>query len=189
MAETGMPARPRGTFPVKTLPGFSTVAIICFLILYAPIVTLVVYSFNAGDSIALWQGFSIKWYFAAFANRAVQEAGEKPELAHRIAAELVHDVDLMTEARPDDEIAVMLMNPWMAVGVSAASELPPRTASQRPEATSRAACAREWVPAAQAVVMVSQGPRQPWRIETEAAAPLDIIIGTRNGDTRRAPFV
>ena len=52
-----------------------------------------------------------------------------------------------------------------------------------------AAWAMEWVPAAQAVVMVSQGPRQPWRMDTEAAAPFDIIIGTRKGETRRAPFV
>ncbi|MCA9708380.1 MAG: M23 family metallopeptidase [Myxococcales bacterium] len=49
-------------------------------------------------------------------HRAVQEAGEKPELAHRIAAELVHDVDLMTEARPDDEIALVVEKRWLGHG-------------------------------------------------------------------------
>ena len=45
-----------------------------------------------------------------------------------------------------------------------------------------------WAPAAQAVMIVSDGPCQPSRIETAAAPALDIIIGTRRGETRRAPF-
>src|SRR5690606_18952422 len=61
-------------FSVKTLPGATTVALVCFLLLYAPIFTLVAFSFNAGESIALWQGFSWRWYFAAWENVAVQEA-------------------------------------------------------------------------------------------------------------------
>lgn len=63
-----------GRFSVKTLPGATFMAMTCFVILYAPIVTLVTYSFNAGESIALWQGFSWRWYEAAWANKAVQEA-------------------------------------------------------------------------------------------------------------------
>ena len=46
----------------------------------------------------------------------------------------------------------------------------------------------EWVPAAQAVVMVSDGPCHPARMEMLAAPALAIIMGTRRGDTRRAPF-
>src|SRR5690606_26281125 len=61
-------------FSVKTLPGATTVALVCFLLLYAPIFTLVTFSFNAGESIALWQGFSWRWYYAAWENVAVQEA-------------------------------------------------------------------------------------------------------------------
>ena len=45
-----------------------------------------------------------------------------------------------------------------------------------------------WVPAAQAVTVASHGPRKPYRIDTSAAARLPIIIGTRNGLTRRGPF-
>jgi hypothetical protein len=44
------------------------------------------------------------------------------------------------------------------------------------------------VAAAQAVQIVSAGPRKPWRIETAAPAALAIIIGTRKGETRRSPF-
>ncbi|QDL90450.1 ABC transporter permease [Paroceanicella profunda] len=62
------------TFEVRRLPGMAAIAITCFVILYAPIVTLVVYSFNAGSSVALWEGVSLRWYQAAWENIAVQEA-------------------------------------------------------------------------------------------------------------------
>lgn len=32
------------------------------LFLYLPIVTLMVFSFNSGDSMAKWEGFSFNWY-------------------------------------------------------------------------------------------------------------------------------
>ncbi|KAA3621052.1 MAG: ABC transporter permease [Proteobacteria bacterium] len=66
--------RRRRRFSVKTLPGATAMALTCFIILYAPIVTLVTYSFNAGESVALWEGFSWRWYAAAWENTAVQEA-------------------------------------------------------------------------------------------------------------------
>ena len=44
-------------------------AIACFLMLYAPMVVLVLYSFNAGTSIAIWEGFSWRWYEAAWQER------------------------------------------------------------------------------------------------------------------------
>ncbi|MEM7497725.1 MAG: ABC transporter permease [Pseudomonadota bacterium] len=61
-------------FSPKRQRGFATVAIICFVLLYAPIVTLVLYSFNAGSNLALWEGFSFRWYVAAWENEKVQEA-------------------------------------------------------------------------------------------------------------------
>ena len=64
----------KAPFSLKRQPGFTTIAIVCFLLLYAPIVTLVVYSFNAGKYIAIWDGFSFKWYLAAWNNEAVQDA-------------------------------------------------------------------------------------------------------------------
>ncbi len=44
---------------------------------------------------------------------AVEAAGEKPELARRIAAELAHDVDFMTETRPEDELTVVVEKRWL----------------------------------------------------------------------------
>ena len=61
-------------FAVARLPGFATIAILVFVALYLPIAMLVIYSFNAGDSIAIWEGFSLKWYPIAFQNDAVRDA-------------------------------------------------------------------------------------------------------------------
>ena len=82
----------------------------------------------------------------------------------------------------------MLVKAPIPTGVMAASAPPPMATSQRPEATRRAAAATEWVPAAQAVVIDSQGPRKPARMETLAAPALAIIMGMRKGEIRRAPF-
>ena len=69
-----LPTSKRSIFPVKTIPGLSAVAVISIAVLYAPVFALVVHSFHAGDSGALWQGFSLKWYVAALENREVREA-------------------------------------------------------------------------------------------------------------------
>jgi spermidine/putrescine transport system permease protein len=61
-------------FSIYKLPGFTLIAVACFLMLYAPIITLVGYSFNSGTSLALWEGFSVRWYFSAWENDKVQEA-------------------------------------------------------------------------------------------------------------------
>ena len=65
---------PKKRFSVRRLPGFALIAIACFTLLYAPIMILVVYSFNAGSSIAVWEGFSWQWYSAAWQNELVQSA-------------------------------------------------------------------------------------------------------------------
>ena len=64
----------RKPFSLKRQPGFGFIAIACFVMLYAPIFILVVYSFNSGKYIAIWEGFSLKWYVSAWHNQAVQDA-------------------------------------------------------------------------------------------------------------------
>ncbi len=63
----------RGNFTVTRLPGFTAVAIAVFVALYMPIGMLVVYSFNSGDSIAFYEGFSFRWYARAWANEQVKD--------------------------------------------------------------------------------------------------------------------
>lgn len=61
-------------FDVRRQPGFTAVALFCFVVLYLPIILLVIYSFNAGNSIAIWEGFSWRWYVSAWNNAQVQSA-------------------------------------------------------------------------------------------------------------------
>ncbi len=61
-------------FSVRRVPGFSTIAMIYFIGLYLPIVTLVIYAFNAGTSIAIWEGFSLRWFQSAWNNAQVIDA-------------------------------------------------------------------------------------------------------------------
>ena len=65
---------PRRNFSVTRLPGFGTIAVIVFLGLYTPIVTLVAYSFNGSESISQWGGFSLNWYGVAWGNQQVKDA-------------------------------------------------------------------------------------------------------------------
>ncbi|MDE0313794.1 MAG: ABC transporter permease [Candidatus Poribacteria bacterium] len=45
-----------------------------FLFLYIPILVVVMFSFNSGDQIAVWEGFSLNWYAELFKNRDVWHA-------------------------------------------------------------------------------------------------------------------
>lgn len=68
-------ARPRQRpFSIRSQTGFTTIAMICFFLLYAPLVPLVVYSFNAGNSLAYFEGLSWRWYVSAWDNKFVQDA-------------------------------------------------------------------------------------------------------------------
>lgn len=42
-----------------------------FLFLYAPIIVLIVFSFNAGTSSSVWKGFSLEWYGKLLSNRLI----------------------------------------------------------------------------------------------------------------------
>lgn len=52
-----------------------TAATIGFIFLYAPIISLVVFSFNESKLVTVWGGFSTKWYGELFANPQVLDAG------------------------------------------------------------------------------------------------------------------
>ena len=59
----------------KTNRGGSRLLIgLMFLFLYLPIILLIIFSFNAGDSSAVWKGFSLHWYRELFGNRLIMES-------------------------------------------------------------------------------------------------------------------
>jgi spermidine/putrescine transport system permease protein len=61
-------------FDIRHQNGFTAIAVICFAFLYTPIFTMMAYAFNQGDSIALWEGFSLRWFVSAWENEQVKES-------------------------------------------------------------------------------------------------------------------
>ncbi len=57
---------------MKTLSRVYNTLIFAFL--YAPILVLVIFSFNDSKSRSIWNGFSLRWYEALFADEEIQEA-------------------------------------------------------------------------------------------------------------------
>lgn len=62
-------AKAIGRMDIKHQSGFGVIAGLCLALLYAPILILVMFSFNAGDLIMRWEGFGLHWYAVALANR------------------------------------------------------------------------------------------------------------------------
>lgn len=59
------------SFSVRRQTGFTTIALFCFFALYLPIAVLVVFAFNAGNSLSDWQGLSLRWFQKAAENQIV----------------------------------------------------------------------------------------------------------------------
>lgn len=53
-------------YNIKTYRGFRAMTLLCLVILYAPLVVVTVYSFNASQSITNWEGLSLRWYADVF---------------------------------------------------------------------------------------------------------------------------
>ncbi|MBU1174996.1 MAG: ABC transporter permease subunit [Alphaproteobacteria bacterium] len=53
---------------MKRSPVLKIATVLGFLFLYAPIVSLVVFSFNENRLVTVWSGFSLKWYGELFQN-------------------------------------------------------------------------------------------------------------------------
>jgi spermidine/putrescine transport system permease protein len=51
---------------VKTYTGFRAMTLLCLVILYAPLIVVTVYSFNASKSLTVWEGLSWQWYADVF---------------------------------------------------------------------------------------------------------------------------
>ncbi|WP_291730539.1 ABC transporter permease [Leisingera sp. F5] len=51
---------------IKTYKGFRAITLLCLVVLYAPLVIVTIYSFNASQSITNWEGVSFRWYADVF---------------------------------------------------------------------------------------------------------------------------
>ena len=61
-------------FAVGRIPGFLAATWGFFLFLYAPILLLVIFSFNGSSSATVWSHFSLDWYGKVVANADIQRA-------------------------------------------------------------------------------------------------------------------
>lgn len=85
----------RSPFDIRRQPGFATVAMICFALLYIPMATLVVFAFNAGTSVAVWEGFSLRWFQQAWNNERVFDASIRSLQIASVAAIIATTVATM----------------------------------------------------------------------------------------------
>jgi spermidine/putrescine transport system permease protein len=93
-------------FDLKRQPGFASVAIGCLAMLYAPIVILVIFSFNASRSVTRWSSFSLDWYASVLVNGEVHDAARN-SLTISIVATVASTI-LATAAA----IATTRTRPW-----------------------------------------------------------------------------
>lgn len=60
---------------VRHYPGFLGITILCLVVLYAPLLVIMAYSFNASASITAWGGFSLRWYADVFTGPEAERFG------------------------------------------------------------------------------------------------------------------
>lgn len=53
-------------FDLRWFPGFLPMTYLCLFLLYAPLLVVMIYSFNDSKSITIWGGFSLRWYADVF---------------------------------------------------------------------------------------------------------------------------
>lgn len=66
--------RQRRMLDLTYQPGFRDVAYFCLFFLYAPILVLVAFSFNANRSVTTWTEFSTVWFSRVVANEQIRNA-------------------------------------------------------------------------------------------------------------------
>lgn len=67
------PRRPRRV-DLRAFPGFAATSWLVLAFLYLPLLVVVVYSFNAGRVVMLWEGLSTRWYADVLGNQDIQRA-------------------------------------------------------------------------------------------------------------------
>lgn len=106
MAETRPPME------IKDQPGFRTMALFCLFVLYAPILILMIFSFNSGSIVTHWEGVSLHWYGTALANDDFHSAAENTMII-AVTATIVATVTATLAA-----IGMTRVKPWRGLGAA-----------------------------------------------------------------------
>lgn len=62
---------PRGGFDWRSNRGLRWFATAVFLFLYAPLLVVIIFSFNSGKQVTIWDGFGLNWYGSVLQNRDI----------------------------------------------------------------------------------------------------------------------
>ena len=55
-------------FDWRRMPEYRAISLLAFVFLYAPLIILIVYAFNANRAALIWGGFSTQWFVKAALN-------------------------------------------------------------------------------------------------------------------------
>ena len=97
---------------IKSQPGFKTTAYICVFLLYAPIVMLMILSFNSGSATNKFEGLSLHWYRTALANDEFYSAAQNT-ITITVVATIISTVFATLAA-----IGTTRVKPWRGIGTA-----------------------------------------------------------------------
>jgi spermidine/putrescine transport system permease protein len=104
-------AEPR-VMDIKDQPGFRSIAIICLLVLYVPVLILMIFSLNSGSLVTHWEGVTLGWYGTAMLNEEFHNAARNT-LIISVTATVVSTICATLAA-----IGMTRVKPWRGLAVA-----------------------------------------------------------------------
>ncbi|CDX28357.1 putrescine transporter subunit: membrane component of ABC superfamily [Mesorhizobium plurifarium] len=104
-------AEPR-VMDIKDQPGFRSIAIICLLVLYVPVLILMIFSLNSGSLVTHWEGVTLNWYGSALLNEEFHSAA-KNTLIISVTATIVSTICATLAA-----IGMTRVKPWRGLAAA-----------------------------------------------------------------------
>ncbi|TIS52890.1 MAG: ABC transporter permease, partial [Mesorhizobium sp.] len=104
-------AEPR-IIDIKDQPGFRSIAVICLLVLYVPVLILMIFSFNSGSLVTHWEGVTLNWYGSAFLNEEFHSAARNT-LIISVSATIISTVCATLAA-----IGMTRVKPWRGLAAA-----------------------------------------------------------------------
>ena len=97
---------------IKDQPGFRSIAIICLVVLYVPVLILMIFSFNSGSLVTHWEGVTFNWYGSALLNEEFHRAA-KNTLIISVTATIVSTICATLAA-----IGMTRVKPWRGLAAA-----------------------------------------------------------------------
>jgi spermidine/putrescine transport system permease protein len=97
---------------IKDQPGFRTIAIICLLVLYVPVLILMIFSLNSGSLVTHWEGVTLGWYGTALLNEEFHSAA-KNTMIISVTATIVSTICATLAA-----IGMTRVKPWRGLAAA-----------------------------------------------------------------------